>query len=324
MPLFKIFQPRSPLARRLIVATVLFSACITLLMTALQLFQDYQRGRDGIDAQFNQIGEVHMPALTQSVWATNSKEIRAQIDGIRKLPNIAYVALYDGGKLSVANGTHQNERVVQRKFALSYLHREESRLIGELVVVATLENLYRQLAHDALNVLMSNMLRTFLVALFICGLFHRLITRHLGDISNHLRAMDPAIASAPLVLTRQLPPKPDELDLLVGAANDMQDNIHQALGALRTSEARVRLLLESTSEAIFGTDREGLCTFANPACLRALGYASEADLIGKPIHRLIHRAIPHGQPYPAEDCAANLATRDSKDRKSTRLNSSHQ
>ena len=96
------FSPkfRSPLARRLIVAIILFSAGITLLMTGLQLTQDYQRGRAGINAQFTQIGEVHMRALAQSVWATNTKEIGIQLEGIRKLPNVAYVALHEGSKLA--------------------------------------------------------------------------------------------------------------------------------------------------------------------------------------------------------------------------------
>ena len=308
------FSPkfRSPLARRLIVAIILFSAFITLFTTALQLFQDYQRGRAGINAQLTQIGDVHLRALAQSVWATNTKEIRVQLEGIRKLPNIAYVALYEGNNLSVSGGKKQSQRVIQHKFPLYYQHRGEAHLIGELVVIATLENLYQQLAHEALHVLLGNMLRTFLVALFIFALFHRLITRHLGDISNHLRAIDPAIANPPLVLERERPPQRDELDLLVAAANDMQGNIHQALNALRESETRVRLLLDSTTEAIYGADTEGLCTFANPACIRMLGYTSEADLVGKPIHSLAHHTYPDGRPYPVEDCAVRVATLEGK------------
>ena len=303
---------RSPLARRLIVAIILFSASITLFMTVLQLFQDYKRGRAGINAQFTQISDVHVRALAQSVWATNTKEIGIQLEGIRKLPNVAYVALHEGNKLSVASGEKLTQRVIERQFPLYYEYRGESRLIGQLTVVASLENLYQQLAQEALNVLLSNMFRTFLVALFIFGLFHRLITRHLGDISSHLRTIDPAIANPPLVLNRERPQQRDELDLLVSAANAMQGNIHQALSALRESEARVRLLLDSTTEAIYGADTEGICTFANPACIRMLGYSHEADLVGKPIHSLVHHTYPDGRPYPVENCAVRIATLEGK------------
>ena len=46
----------------------------------------------------------------------------------------------------------------------------------------------------------------------------------------------------------------------------------EAEEALRNSEEKVRLLLDSTGEAIYGIDLEGNCTFANPSCARMLGY----------------------------------------------------
>jgi PAS domain S-box-containing protein len=68
------------------------------------------------------------------------------------------------------------------------------------------------------------------------------------------------------------------------------------------SEERVRLLLDSTGEAIYGLDVIGLCTFSNPACLRLLGYASQDDLLGKNMHKLIHHTRANGTPYPLEEC----------------------
>ena len=65
-------------------------------------------------------------------------------------------------------------------------------------------------------------------------------------------------------------------------------------------EERIRLLLDSTAEAIYGIDLNGICTFCNPACVRLLGYDSPAALIGKQMHPLIHHTKPDGTPYPAE------------------------
>ena len=52
-------------------------------------------------------------------------------------------------------------------------------------------------------------------------------------------------------------------------------------------EERIRLLLDSTAEAIYGIDLSGVCTFCNSACARLLGYDSPAALIGKQLHPLI-------------------------------------
>ena len=71
--------------------------------------------------------------------------------------------------------------------------------------------------------------------------------------------------------------------------------------ALRESEAQVRILLDSTGEAIYGVDREGNCTFANPAFFHLTGLSS-GEVIGHPVHALVHHSREDGSPYPAEDC----------------------
>lgn len=50
--------------------------------------------------------------------------------------------------------------------------------------------------------------------------------------------------------------------------------------ALVESETQVRLLLDSTGDAIFGIDLDNHCTFANKACLTTLGYSKMEDLLG--------------------------------------------
>jgi len=72
--------------------------------------------------------------------------------------------------------------------------------------------------------------------------------------------------------------------------------------ALRQSEERVRLLLDSTAEAIYGLDLQGNCTFCNRACQRILGYEDSDQLLGKNVHQLIHHTHPNGTPYALEDC----------------------
>ena len=72
--------------------------------------------------------------------------------------------------------------------------------------------------------------------------------------------------------------------------------------ALVESEKHIRLLLDSTAEAICGVDLEGRCTFVNPACLRILGYERADELVGQHIHELTHHSHPDGSPYPEEDC----------------------
>jgi len=72
--------------------------------------------------------------------------------------------------------------------------------------------------------------------------------------------------------------------------------------ALRNSEERVRLILDSAAEGIFGCDPEGTCLFCNPAAVRLLGYDDPSELLGKNMHALEHHTRPDGRPYPIEEC----------------------
>ena len=75
----------------------------------------------------------------------------------------------------------------------------------------------------------------------------------------------------------------------------------QAEAALRESEERLRLLLDSTAEGIFGVDLEGRCTFCNAASLRLLGYDSPSELLGQDMHALIAHSRADGTGFPAAE-----------------------
>ena len=77
--------------------------------------------------------------------------------------------------------------------------------------------------------------------------------------------------------------------------------------ALRASEEQVRLLLDSTAEAIYGIDLEGNCTLCNTACARILGYDDPAELLGKHMHKIMHHSRPDGMPYQEKECRIYVA-----------------
>lgn len=62
-----------------------------------------------------------------------------------------------------------------------------------------------------------------------------------------------------------------------------------------------QLLLDCAAEGIYGIDTDGNGQFFNQASLGMLQFASE-ELIGKPVHNLIHHTLPDGTRHPKEEC----------------------
>jgi diguanylate cyclase (GGDEF)-like protein/PAS domain S-box-containing protein len=75
----------------------------------------------------------------------------------------------------------------------------------------------------------------------------------------------------------------------------------------RFEEAHERLsrqhemVLEAAGEGIFGLDPHGNVTFVNPAASDLTGWSTQ-DLLGRPMHNLVHHTKPDGTPYPSEEC----------------------
>ncbi|MBI3928807.1 MAG: PAS domain S-box protein [Armatimonadetes bacterium] len=98
---------------------------------------------------------------------------------------------------------------------------------------------------------------------------------------------------------------------IAGVLTDATDSLGSVAGEkteLRQSEGeRIRLaeqlelLLGSTSEGIFGVDVDRRCTFMNGAGARMIGYEPE-ELMGLPIHEVLHHHYPDGRPYPSQEC----------------------
>jgi PAS domain S-box-containing protein len=135
------------------------------------------------------------------------------------------------------------------------------------------------------------------------------VRRGLRGATAAILALDTGL----IVALRIYPRSPSELSLLqflmlilslaglvFGALISERDAGEQRLSE---EEGRMRLLLESTGEAIYGVDNNGECTFCNLAMLRMLRYESRKPLLGRNMHDVMHHTKRDGTPYPLAECS---------------------
>jgi len=85
--------------------------------------------------------------------------------------------------------------------------------------------------------------------------------------------------------------------------------LHLELKAAQKTNDLHRLILESAGEGIYGLDKDGVTTFANPSATAMLGFELE-ELIGKSQHAMIHHSHPDGTAYDKETCHIYKALHD--------------
>jgi len=279
---------KSIIARRLIIYVILFSSFITLITTAIQLTWDYKNDVALINDQLQQAQDVHLKSLTAKLWASDIKGLRTHLDGILQVRDMQFLEVRDRERIWLSVGTHQEKNTISRQYPMVYRHRGRVIEIGTLTVVASLSGVYRRLFNRVWIILVSNAIKTFLVAAFILFIFHTLVTKHLARIADFARQLDVKKLGKRLSLERKAHPahKPDELAQVTSAINEMTKRLNEDITAIRRTEEKFQGLLESAPDAIVIADTEGRVTLVNSQTEKLFGYPRE-ELLGKPVETLI-------------------------------------
>ncbi|MET3908544.1 PAS domain S-box-containing protein [Bradyrhizobium sp. S3.3.6] len=242
--LSRIFNwSRSGIGPRLLAAVLLFSSIVTLTLTALQLYLDYDREVGVIETRLEEVGRSTTGSLGESLWNLDQNQLKLQLDGILRLPSMRAAEVREiadrPNPIRVAVGEQSSRSVVTRDYPLTYAVQGTARAIGVLHVEATLSDVYQQLLNRALVILASQAAKTFLVSLFIIYMVHILVTRHLVAIAEFVSKYSLARPPPPLHLERRPPHDPDELDKVIDAFNAMCANLGRAYGELREANANL-------------------------------------------------------------------------------------
>jgi len=295
---------RGVIAKRLIVAFVLFSSMITLVTTGIQLFADYRRDVAGIENDFTLIKTSYLDGLTNSLWTVDSEQIKIALEGMLNLPDMEYAEISIDGETQWSAGHQKSRDVLTTAFPISVLYNGRKQTIGVLEVKASLSSVYTRLWDKTLVILASNAFKTFLVVGFVFIFFHGLVTRRLNLLMEYVRHLDLKTPSAkfnpPLNPTRN--GALDEIDELGSAIDDIHGEQARLYHSLKQNDERLTLLLGSMGEAVYGVDGNGMCTFVNPSCLRVLGFESKDALIGRDMHSVLHHTQASGSPNAIDNC----------------------
>jgi len=290
-------EQNKKIARKLIFGIVVFSGMLSIIITGVQLYFEFQRDKEIIDSQLSAIKQTSLPSLDEAVWLSDKRQIEILLSSILKNKDIAYVELTTDENHIFRMGDPGIDNSLVQTFELIHHYAGEEQMIGNLLIKANLHRAYEHLYDRIGFVLVSNTLKTLLVALFIYYFVHLTIIKYLIKIADYVRSFKVS-DNTPLELNRNKQGSQDELGVLVSCVNIMVDNLNESVHKLTQSEEQNRLLLESTAEAIYGIDLDGRCTFVNPACIELLGYENDGELLGRNMHDLIQHSHRDGTAHP--------------------------
>lgn len=162
------------------------------------------------------------------------------------------------------------------------------------------------------------LLLTILALIVSMAIYLRLTNKYLQPIDG---LIDSAEKFSQGDLSQRAPIiRNDEIGRISKSFNKMADTIYMLINnleakvkertveldktnnALKENKDQLRLILDSTAEAIYGIDKNGICTFCNASCLDMLGYKHQDELIGNNIHLQIHHSRKDGTSISVDEC----------------------
>ncbi|MBU5636844.1 response regulator [Geomonas sp. Red69] len=199
---------------------------------------------------------------------------------------------------------------------------------GEIATVAVgvdLEPIRKAERALVIRTVLAVILGSFIALLLGLAIVRRLLNRSITPLLNGIREISSGDFSS-----RVQPDPHREIEEIGAAFNEMAERfsttlifkheleetvakrtaqLQQALDdqirvreALAEREEHIRLLFNSTAEAIFAVSREGTCTFCNPACVRLLGYEHPEEIVGSRMHQFLGHAASDGSALEEADC----------------------
>ncbi len=239
---------RGPLARRLMLWTIVFSGALALVITVVQLSIEYRRDVGIVEERFQLVEQGYLDSIVDTVWVADRQHLETVLDGIVRLPDFAYARVLVDDEIFAARGNPSGGGGITRSWPLVRAYRGKDVTIGELTIHADLAAARQRFIERAVFIVAANGVKTVLVAFFMLLLFDRLVARHLARIADTLAQRSPTAPWVPLTLDRRAR-ESDELDRLVVTLNQLQAHLDSHNAEIRALNSRLeQRVTERTAE----------------------------------------------------------------------------
>jgi diguanylate cyclase (GGDEF)-like protein/PAS domain S-box-containing protein len=297
---------RSQLAKKVTLYVILISTFFALFSSAIQVYSEYKKEMGVVSSELEQVEKTHLASITSQVWLLENEALLVIVLGLLDLPSIEYVAIYSEDSVILERGSEKSQNMTIKTLPLVHKHNGESKIIGKMVIKATLDNIYQNVVDRALLIILINSIKTLFVSSLILLAFYHIVSRHLNDIATFVQQINLERFEGDFSFNRKnnSADKLDELDVLnttffkvlnrlnvtrkelLIREDELKKTIHSigdTLEKLKKSEQKLKLaasVFTHARESITITDTTGSIIDVNETFTSITGYSRE-EVLGK-------------------------------------------
>ncbi len=244
------------ISRRLVRQVLLISVVVACLAAAYQLHAAYRSGQEDLNAFLERIDATHVPALSASVWQLDEGQIRHQLAGIARYPDVSRVSIESDLPFEVppvvgpvrSGWPSWSAPTEVREYPLLAPDEDgiqpgvRAQSVGTLRVEVSLSGLLGRVVNMALGILLTELVRSAALALVLLVGVRQLVLRPLQQVSRYAGELSLDQLDQPLHLDRPRHEGPDEIDVLASAINDMRSSLREQVETRQAMERQTQQL----------------------------------------------------------------------------------
>ncbi|WP_250658497.1 EAL domain-containing protein [Alkalimarinus coralli] len=221
-----------------------------------------------VDERMSVIETSYMSSLSRSLWSLDQKLLHVQMQGILNLPDIIKLRLkvYPDSEIELGE-LNPNISTLTHSFPLIH-ESEEVYTLGELTIIASMEDIYKNLKRKVFIILTTQAFKTFFISILILWIFQYLVTRHLGKMAEYAQDLNINALDKPLVLDRADTKfsRSDELSQVTNAINGMRLTLIDDLAKQNENAKEIRklsLAIDQSPSSVLICDKSWKIEYAN-------------------------------------------------------------
>lgn len=269
------------LSVRLTRYSVLLAFTIGVFLSLLQVLYDFYEQEEAIDASIAQILRVATPPATRAVETLDKSLAEELITGLKLYEYIEAAAIYDDLKQTLAETRREylpsqtlwitksltgTKKTYEVELIIAHYNDDET---GVLALSINMDAALGPFYERAFNVLVSGILRNFLLLMALLFLYFKMLTKPLEHLAAQFSNLRPSSTrKQTLHIPRQH--RNNELGLLADTGNQFLSLVRELISekeaaseALKISEARLNRLIQALPQLVFILDKKGQVLFAN-------------------------------------------------------------
>lgn len=268
---------------RLAKVGVVIALLVGFVMSALQIYIDYQSQTQEINHQVDVIMDVSTPPAARAVHTLDDMLANEVVSGLMRYDFIVAVTIKDelGNELASSRKPREQSKTLWLTKQISEDLKQfsspldipggEGQVNGHISFVVDMDAAFTPLYQQTAVVISIGLIRSSILVFFLFIAFHYMLTKPLIRIAGEIKKINPG-SPGEQRLTLPAVRHDDELRQLVNSGNQLLDAVDLALAkrravevVLRKSEEHVRQIIDSLPVWVGARNKDGHYIFANKA-----------------------------------------------------------